>query len=403
MTVIEEVGIDHLVIVMEVQNDEAEVSKEKEEVEMKPVRRGNAYYVESRYRNEAAYPRRGLISMANAGKDGNGSQFFFTLGSIPELQNKHTVFEFSPDSIVFFNEKFCYRDCNFLSFGEEAEEDEEESMILNNRFSGKGKSGHDHLTDPKLSLQPPGFANEKRKVDRSSNWDSDYESTLPRNGPKAAQQSKNVNETRLMALRSVPQWTGFISAPEVNNSRHYPGMDPRLLSNPRTSDKTDGIEVSSSVDRIHLCSRSQQYFLQPSFSHGSYNGVTTQVSPLQMTVLTMTSSGTLQHRSPHHRQHYPGMDPKAVLQSKNVSISDKTDGIEVSSSVDRILLCSRSQQCKFSTAFIFPWILQLCSYSSQPPTDDGPHDDFVWDIAASFSASSVSRMHFGSSGHSIMS
>ncbi|OAD58109.1 hypothetical protein WN48_00784 [Eufriesea mexicana] len=79
--------------------------------------------------------------------------------------------------------------------------------------------------------------------------------------------------------------------------------------------------------------------------------------------------------------------PKAALQSKNVSISDKSDGIEVSSSLDSIHLCARSQECKYSTAFIFPWILQLCYYSIQPPTDDSLHDDILWAIAASFSAS----------------
>lgn len=38
------------------------------------------------------FNRRGLVAMANAGKDDNGSQFFFTLGEAPELQNKHTIF-----------------------------------------------------------------------------------------------------------------------------------------------------------------------------------------------------------------------------------------------------------------------------------------------------------------------
>ncbi|OAD60293.1 Peptidyl-prolyl cis-trans isomerase CWC27 like protein [Eufriesea mexicana] len=40
---------------------------------------------------------------------------------------------------------------NLLSFGEKAKEDEEESAILNKKSSGKSKSAHDRLTDPKLS------------------------------------------------------------------------------------------------------------------------------------------------------------------------------------------------------------------------------------------------------------
>lgn len=36
--------------------------------------------------------RRGLVAMANSGRDDNGSQFFITLGETQELQNKHTIF-----------------------------------------------------------------------------------------------------------------------------------------------------------------------------------------------------------------------------------------------------------------------------------------------------------------------
>lgn len=70
-----------------------------------------------------------------------------------------------------------------LSFGEEAEEDEEESLVLNRQYSGKGKSAHDCLADPKLSSQPvvePAEPPSKKiKEDRSSDWESDDETRTP--------------------------------------------------------------------------------------------------------------------------------------------------------------------------------------------------------------------------------
>ncbi len=38
------------------------------------------------------FTRRGLVAMANAGRDDNGSQFFFTLNAAPDLNKKHTIF-----------------------------------------------------------------------------------------------------------------------------------------------------------------------------------------------------------------------------------------------------------------------------------------------------------------------
>ncbi|KAF7931590.1 uncharacterized protein EAE98_004326 [Botrytis deweyae] len=44
------------------------------------------------FHSRIKYNRRGLLGMANEGKDTNGSQFFLTLGDTPELMGKNTLF-----------------------------------------------------------------------------------------------------------------------------------------------------------------------------------------------------------------------------------------------------------------------------------------------------------------------
>ncbi|CAH1397972.1 unnamed protein product [Nezara viridula] len=138
------------------------------------------------------FNRRGLVAMANAGKNDNGSQFFFTLGDTPELQKKHTIFgkvagktiynmikledgeidsddrPAYPNKIIgteILNNPFpdiipretkqkkksendggkkvikakAVKDFKLLSFGEEAEDDEEEIHNINKNFVGKTK------------------------------------------------------------------------------------------------------------------------------------------------------------------------------------------------------------------------------------------------------------------------
>ncbi|CAF4833658.1 unnamed protein product [Pieris macdunnoughi] len=127
------------------------------------------------FHSRLRFNRRGLVAMANAGKNDNGSQFFFTLAATPELQNKHTIFgKVIGDSIYNVlkltegligpderpehphkitdatkkkKERQGVKNFGLLSFGEEAEEEEGEAM----EYRGKPKSTHDLLSDPKLS------------------------------------------------------------------------------------------------------------------------------------------------------------------------------------------------------------------------------------------------------------
>lgn len=165
--------------------------------------------------------------MASNEKDSNGSQFFFTLGSTPELQNKNTIFGKVVGKTLYNmikfdelevdkNDKPCCppkilsseviinpfddiiprktsviaeetkkekepkpkgkKDLKLLSFGDEAEEEEEELASVVHEFRKKSKSLHDVVKDdPKLSSEPaidPASLEPSRKRNRDDS-DSD--------------------------------------------------------------------------------------------------------------------------------------------------------------------------------------------------------------------------------------
>ncbi|KAM9338047.1 spliceosome-associated protein CWC27 homolog [Symphorus nematophorus] len=206
------------------------------------------------FHSRLRFNRRGLVAMANAGPHDNGSQFFFTLGRADELNNKHTIFGKVTGDTVYNMLRLAEVECdheerplnahkikstevlhspfddiiprelkkakkekdkeegkksqskatkNFslLSFGEEAEEEEEMVNQVSQTLKGKSKSSHDLLKDdPRLSSVPA--VDKKKKKGAAAETDDEVDGDVDDDDMDADEEYDSDKRERMRELIS---------------------------------------------------------------------------------------------------------------------------------------------------------------------------------------------------------
>ncbi|XP_024081043.1 peptidyl-prolyl cis-trans isomerase CWC27 homolog isoform X2 [Cimex lectularius] len=245
------------------------------------------------------FNKRGLVAMANAGKNDNGSQFFFTLGATPELQNKHTIFgKVGGDTIynmikleegeIVDEDRPVYpqkinsteillnpftdivprerelpkiaekpqkkkeiqgvKDFKLLSFGDEAEEDEETLLEANKEYSNKSKAVpglveeplpvEPEITEPKLT----GLEYVRQKLSKKSGDTKQEEKTVVQDSPTDKSIIKDKAETDTKD-EETPDNTGKTS-PDSSESK------PSVKKDIKKAHKRDKSSESNTDDEM---------------------------------------------------------------------------------------------------------------------------------------------------------
>ncbi|KAM3955140.1 spliceosome-associated protein CWC27 homolog [Aphomia sociella] len=224
------------------------------------------------FHSRLRFNRRGLVAMANAGKDDNGSQFFFTLAATPELQNKHTIFGkvtgetiynvlklseglIGPDdrpehphkitgTSVLINpytdivprvtatrveeapkkkkkERQGIKNFGLLSFGEEAEEDEGEA----HEYRGKPKSTHDLLEDPKLSKKTAAELELEQEDKEESSAETEEKRQQTAAAVSSIREKLNAKRERSPELESRKKKKEHSEEEESSEEEYYLGKE----------------------------------------------------------------------------------------------------------------------------------------------------------------------------------